>query len=195
MKTPIEDKKCTTPRFRASFVSVAKPRVFQGESDGKFACTMLFNPDEVDLSTMEKCAEVAATEKWGPKPKWPKNLRMPFRDGSEKAQLQGYEGTIFVTATSKQRPGLVDKKLQPILDPEEFYSGAYGRATVIAFAYETKGNRGVSFALQNIQKLDDGEAFTGRRKAEDDFEAVEDSSDDQANYESDDDVSEESMGL
>lgn len=170
--------------FRASFVSVFEHRKIQGESDGKYAVTMLF-PKDTDLTPLKKIYLAAATEKWGPKPKWPKDMQNPFRDGNEKTQFQGYENHIFVTATSKQRPGVVDKNLQPIIDPEEFYSGCYARATVIAFAYDVKGKKGVSFALQNIQKLKDGEAFTGRRKAEDDFEVVEDNSNDADSYESD----------
>jgi len=42
---------------------------------------------------------------------------------------------------------------------------------VRAFAYENK-SKGIAFGLQNIQKLGDGEPFSGRVKAADDFEPV-----------------------
>ena len=37
------------------------------------------------------------------------------------------------------------------------------------FAYNTNGSRGVSAALQNLQKLEDGEPLGGKRRPEDDF--------------------------
>ena len=61
-----------------------------------------------------------------------------------------------------------------ITDHAEVYSGCKVRATLSVFAYEKAGNRGVSFGLNNVQKLDDGERLDGRLKAEDDFGAIED---------------------
>lgn len=181
-KKGIEDKKCRTPEFRASFPHVFKAHTgFEGQ-EAKFSIVMLFDK-KVDLKDLKRAAFAAATDKWGPKEKWPKNLRLPFRDGSDKSDLQGYENTIYVTATTKQRPGVVDQKLTPIAeDDQAFYAGCYARATLIAFAYDKAGNRGVSFSLQNIQKLRDGDPFSGRKKAEDEFESVEDGSDDASAY-------------
>lgn len=181
-KKSVEEKKCKTPEFRASFPHVFKPHTgFEGQ-EAKFSVVMLFDK-KTDLKELKRAAFNAATEKWGPKDKWPKNFRLPFRDGSEKSDLQGYENTIYVTATTKQRPGVVDQKLVPITEEDQsFYAGCYARATLIAFAYDKAGNRGVSFSLQNIQKLRDGEAFSGRKKAEDEFESVEDSSEDASSY-------------
>jgi len=34
------------------------------------------------------------------------------------------------------------------------------------------GKHGVSFGLQNLQKMNDGEPFSGKTKAEDDFESI-----------------------
>lgn len=180
-KMSIEDKKCVTPIFRASFPSVFTPKSFKGQ-DAKYSLVMLFDPD-VDLSPLKKCAENAAIEKWGAdKKKWPKVMKTPFRDGDEKPDTPGYESKIFVTASSKKRPGLVDRKRQPILSEEDFYAGCYARAEVIAFAYDEAGNRGVSFSLQNIQKAKDGEEFSGRKKPEQVFTDIDDGSDDSENY-------------
>lgn len=75
---------------------------------------------------------------------------------------------MFATASSKQRPGLVDRNKQPILTEEEFYPGCWARATVTAYSYDNVG-KGVAFGLHNIQKLGDDENFTGRVAAEEDF--------------------------
>lgn len=195
-KMPIEKKKCTTPEFRVSFPHVFKKHQFEN-NEPKYMITMLF-PKSTDLKELKRAVHNAATEKWGlDKTKWPKKLKMPFRDGEEKEELMGYAGNIFVAASSKQKPGVIgNKKVDgafPQLTEEDgtFYAGCYARATLIAFAYDTMGNRGVAFALQNLQKLRDGEQFSGRKKAEDEFDEIEDGSDNEENYESSDESSDE----
>jgi len=200
-KNNIENKRVLTHEFRVSFPNVITPKGFE-DQEPKYSLVMLFDK-KTDLSkpamnkkgqalsaSMRGAALAAASEKWGnDQKKWPKNLKMPFRDGSERADTAGYDGTIFVTASSKIQPGLVNQQRQPILNEKDFYAGCYARAEVIAFAYDKAGNKGVSFSLQNIQKTRDGDAFSGRRNAEDVFDAVEDldgeSSDD--SYEEDQD--------
>ena len=83
--------------------------------------------------------------------------------------LDGYAGTVFIAATSKQQPGVVSANLKPIIVRDDLYAGCYCRASVTAFAYDKAGNKGVSFGLQNIMKTRDGESVSGRSRAEDDF--------------------------
>lgn len=178
-------KKVLTPEFRVSFPAVFKAKSFEGQ-EPKYSITMLFDK-KADLTGLKKAIQAAAVEKWGEdKAKWPKNLRTPLRDGDEK-ELDGYAGHYFVNASSKQKPGLVNQKVEPIISEDDFYAGCYARATLQAFAYDTAGNKGVSFGLQNIQKLRDGDTFSGRRRPSDEFTAVEDGSDDASNYENQDD--------
>ncbi len=117
----------------------------------------------------------AAVEAKFPDPtKRPKNLKNPLRDGDEdKPDTDGYAGHFFATARSKMKPGLVDANVKPIISQDLFYAGCYARATVTAFYYDKAGNKGVALSLQNVQKLRDGEPFSGRSKAEDDFGPVE----------------------
>lgn len=176
----IELKKVVTPEFRVSFPAIFEPKSFEGQ-EAKYSTVMLF-PKKTDLTSLKLAVKNAAEEKWGPREKWPKGLRMPFRDGDEKADREGYEGMIFVSATSKLQPGLVGADLQPILNPRDFYAGCYARAEIIAFAYDKVGNRGVSFSLQNIQKLRDGASFSGRKDASEVFGIVADTSDDAESY-------------
>ena len=58
-----------------------------------------------------------------------------------------------------------------ITDPDEVYAGAIVRASVTSFSYDVSGNKGVSFALNNVQKIRDGERLDGRARAQDDFQA------------------------
>ena len=191
----IEKKKCITPEFRISFPNLFEPKSFKN-GEPKCSLTMLF-PKTTDLAqpaqkgkdgkpigiSLKHAVYNAAVEKWGPKEKWPEGLRLPFRDGNKKSELEGYADTIFCTASSKRRPGVVNPDRTKVINPEEVYAGCYCRAEVIAFAYDTAGNKGVGLSLQNVQKLRDGEEFSGRKKAEDVFDAViEVGADDPANY-------------
>ena len=137
--------KIITPKFRASFVNVFEAREnLQGKK--KYSLVMLFDK-EADLSPLRALLKEVAVDKWGDKLT---GIKTPFRDGNEKS-YEGYEDKTYATASAMQKPGLVDDKLQGIIDPGEFYSGCYARATITAFAWEYMGKKGVSFGLQNIQ--------------------------------------------
>lgn len=187
-KVDLAQKKCITPEFRLSFPALAKPVSYQGQ-DAKYSIVMLFRK-KTDITALKRIVKVALEEQWGSdKAKWPKGLKMPFRDGDEKDDTVGYADTIFCTAKSKEsaQPGMVDARNQPVIDVEKtFYAGCYCRAEIIAYAFDVSGNKGVGFSLQNIQKLKEGEKFSGRKNAEDVFEAVEDAGDDEDNYDDED---------
>ena len=76
---------------------------------------------------------------------------------------------LFLNANSTQKPGIVDKDLNEILDPDEVYSGCYGRASITFYPYNNSSN-GIAAALNNVQKLADGDRLGGARAtAEEDF--------------------------
>lgn len=173
-----------TPEFRVSFPAVFEARAAAEGQEKKFSVTMLFRVAEteaskkagekvVSIQPLVDAARAVIVEKFGPdKAKWPAGLRLPFRKGTEK-DYDGYdEGIIFVRCSSKLRPGVVDQKVQPIIDPNEFYGGCYAYATVSPYWYDKAGNKGISFGLRNIQKSRDGEPFSGRNKPENDFDAI-----------------------
>lgn len=176
----MSSRKIVTPEFRVSFPSVFQPTSFEEGSDKKFEITMLF-PKETDLKALKELAREIAKEKWGEK--FPKNMRKLFRDGDEKSELPGYSGHIFVKAISNYRPGLIDKKGLKIVSndfqsegkevsQEEFYAGCWARAALTAYAYGGPGTKftpGVSFNLNNLQKMRDDEPFGNRSNACEDF--------------------------
>jgi len=164
-----------TPTFRVSFPSVFQARKVSDQNaaeEPKFRITMLFKKTD-DISTLKAAVKAAGIAKWGPDMnKWPKKLMLPFRDGAEK-DFDGYgPDVIFVGASSKQKPAVVDQSVQAIIDPSEFYGGCYARATVNAFTWEFMGKAGISFGLGNIQKVKDGDSFSGKSKPENDFDSI-----------------------
>ena len=171
-----------TPEFRVAFPSVFSARRNDLNGKDEYSIVALF-PLGADLSALEAVALSALKTKFGDdQKKWPEKLRTPFRDQGDRAKKNddgtvnlpsGYvKGAKYLTLRSNQQPGLIDGKKNEIIDQSDFYGGCWARATINAYAYDTKGNRGVSFGLGNIQKLRDDDPFGNRTKATDDFSAV-----------------------
>ncbi len=162
-----------SPVGRVSFPDAYKPRKMEGsDGDPKYAVTLLFD-DGADLAEMKAAAAAAAKEKFGDKVK---GLRSPFRAGDDK-EYDGYAGKTYVRFSSPQAPAVVDGRKQPITEASgRFYAGCFARVSWTCYAYDKGGNRGVAFGLGNIQKTGDGEPFSSRTTADDDFDEVDDGS-------------------
>lgn len=175
-------KKITTPHFRVSFPSIFQASSAPGSEKKHFSVVAIFDkkklqsdPESARLfAEMKKAMADCAREEWADKT--PKDLKNPFRDGSEK-ETPGYgPDTIFITFKTEEkngRPGLVDQNMQRIISEADFYPGCYAHATVNAYAWTYMGKSGISFGLQNLQKVADGEPLGGgRSRAEDDFSVM-----------------------
>lgn len=172
--------KCVTGKVRFSYVNIFKSRAFREGQEAKYSiCLLIPKGDEKSLKKIRAAIDAAVQEgiasKWGGKK--PKNLRLPLRDGDDERadEAEEYAGMFFMNANSNTKPGIVDKDLNEILDPDEVYSGCWGRASVNFFAYDSNGNRGIGCGLNNIQKLKDDERLgAARASAEDDFGDLDD---------------------
>ena len=168
-----------TPKFRVSFPDVFRPGKADDSGKQKYGVTMLFEPG-ADLTALKAEAMRAGKEKWGAdETKWPKGWKNPFKEQGDKSYDGYVAGGKYISAKSSQKPGLVNTKNEDIIDESEFYAGCYARATVKAFAYEARNasgaviSRGIGFGLHNIQKLGDGDPFSGRIAASKEFTPVE----------------------
>ncbi len=102
-------------------------------------------------------------------------IKTPLHDGDiERLGDPLYAGCFFINASSTSAPGIVDINRSLILDQYEVYSGVYGRASISFYAYNNAGNRGIACALNNLQKIRDGEPLGNKASAEDDFALDED---------------------
>ena len=168
-----------SPIGTISFPHVFTPRAPSPGAEERYSVSVIFDETaqkSPEYQEMKKAAMQAAIDKWGNKAKdMIKNgqLRMPFRDASEKSKYQGYEdGKIFINAWSKQKPDVIDGRLQDVV-PSDLYPGCLGRITYNAFAYENSGNRGVSFGLNNLQISDfTTDRLDGKVKGKDDFDQL-----------------------
>ena len=172
--------KIVTGKVSFSSPNVIEPQSVNG-SVPKYSVSLLIPKcDKKTLDKINQAIQVANKEgvsKLGGK--IPAHLKTPLRDGDlDRPDDEAYANSYFINANSKVKPGIVDKDLQAIMDPTELYSGCYGRASIVFYAYNANGNKGIAAGLQNLQKLEDGEPLGGISRPEDDFEAVDDDAED-----------------
>ena len=168
--------KVVTGKVRFSYVNIFKSRAFQADQDAKFSiCLLIPKEDKATLKKIKAAIDEAIQEgissKWNGKK--PANVKLPLRDGDEERadEAPEYEGMMFLNANSTQKPGIVDKDLNEILDPDEVYSGCWGRASINFYPFSVNGNKGIGVGLNNVQKLKDGEHLgAARASAESDYD-------------------------
>ena len=171
--------KLVTGKARLSYAHLFKPQAGISGGEEKYSVSLVIpKEDKETVGKIERAIEKATKEgvsRHGAKFGKSANFRIPLRDGdTDKPDDPAYKNSYFLNVNSKTKPGVVDKDVNPILDPTEVYSGCYGRASIVAFPYSVNGSTGISFALHNIQKLEDGEPLGGKARAQDDFSAFED---------------------
>lgn len=169
-----------TPIGVLSFPSLFSPRPRAPGGDPVYQCSLLFDQAaqrDPAFAALRRAAAAEIDDKNGPGKSQDKQfmagVRSPFRPCGEKA-YKGYdiEGGVFISPWTKSKPGLVDAQLNEIMVPEDIWAGQLARATVSPFWYHQAGNRGISFALNNLQICRaDGERLDGRRAARQDFDA------------------------
>lgn len=175
-------KKLITSQAILSYPHLDEPQApINGQGKAKYSASLVFLQG-TDLAPFNEAIVEAAVEKFG------QGAIAKLKSGALKspirtdAEAKGYpEGSVFINIRSEQQPGLVflwpdPKTNKAAICPqdkitEEFYAGALIRGSITAFAYDTNGNKGVSFGMNNLQKLGNGPRLDGRKAAEDEFEA------------------------
>ena len=161
-----------TPLATLSFPHLFTPDEF-GDTP-KYSATFVFDADAQntdEFQALKDAAAAAAKERFGAKAS---KAKSPFIDCDTD---DGWpEGSVQIRCRSTSAPQVVGKlrdgdtgKLIPITDEEAVYGGCKVYGAVSAFAYDTNGNRGVSFALVGVQKWDDGERLGGGGGSVDDI--------------------------
>jgi hypothetical protein len=161
--------KLITPEFRGSFVTVMQPKAFSPDQAAKYSIVVALPKDEKFFADLDAAIQAAAMEKWG---EIPKKLKTFLKDGDEEDEKYDWAGKTVFTASNKSQPGIVVRTEQGLVEPmndEDIYSGAFYRVSVRPYAYEYNKTKGVAISLDNVMKTKDGEKFTSRTKAKEDF--------------------------
>lgn len=172
--------KVTTGKVRLSYAHLFEPYAKEGNTP-KYSVSLII--PKTDIDTLKAIKDAVNEAKENGKTKWggkiPTELKTPLKDGDEeKPDDEAYANSYFLNAYNKSKPGIVDQKVQPIMDATELYSGCYARLTLNFYPFSVSGSKGIAASLGNVQKLAEGEPLGGFTRAEDDFDSVEEESED-----------------
>ena len=144
-----------------------EPRVAKGAPSDAVPTYQLVAllPPSFDLGPLHQLALTAAESMFGSDAKKliaAGAIKNPFRSQLEQA-AKGKMGfsddpnAKYINVKSEMQPGVVDQKLQPILDPSKIHGGVICNVQVNAFPWNhPTGGKGLSFGLQNVQLVRDG---------------------------------------
>ncbi len=169
--------KVVTGKVRFSYCNLFEAKAPVDGGDPKYSVTLLI--PKTDTATLAKIQEAVndAREAFCRKngaSSLPANPITPLHDGDGVKPNSGEpygpecKGHYVISVSSKQRPVIVDRDRQEILDSTEVYSGCYGRATINFYGYSNK-KKGIGAGLLSVQKLSDGDPF-GTVGSADDFD-------------------------
>lgn len=153
---------------RMAFPYIFEPRRNDDTGVEKFELTLLIKPEHACVKTYAAECLKLATEKFGGEQKAHAVLqaRPIFKRGDERDNPpDGYAGNYYLTLRSKTMPDFYssDRKRLTLAQAKElFYAGCMVNVLSSPWAYDAKGNRGVSHELLSIQFAGHGDAFSGR---------------------------------
>jgi hypothetical protein len=160
-----------TGNVRLSYAHIWEPKSVNG-SDPKYSVSIIIpKSDTRTVTAIQNAIEAAKEEgktKFGAR-FLPVN-KIPLHDGDiERPSDEAYKNAYFVNCNSKERPQIVDEKLNTILNHEEVYSGCYARVSIGFYPFSVNVNKGIAAGLGHIQKIADGEPLSSRPSADEDF--------------------------
>lgn len=160
---------------RISFANIWEPKGINGGEEKYSVSCIIPKSDKKTLAkihgAIEAAKEVGMSRKFGGK--IPQNLRTPLHDGDiDRPDDEAYKDAMYLNANSKDAPQIVDRKVQPIVDPMECGSGDFCNVSLNFYAYSAGGNRGIGVGLGNIQLIKNGARLAGRTSASSDFSVV-----------------------
>lgn len=177
----VKERTIVLPPARGAFVNIVKPRQkkTQAGTAESYEMVLLFPPG-ADLSGLKKAAALAVGEEF------PKGLPNEFNKNLEPADKYKYDGFLpgwtRLSVSSKKQPGLVDAKLQRVIEETDVFSGRWYNVQVRVYAYgadDPLKKKGLGCELLNVQLAPTpagmpDNMFGNSVKAEDAFQAVAD---------------------
>lgn len=176
MSTTISDV-----RFSYASLFQPKPPINNPNGEPKYSTTVLVPKTNVQAKAMidaaiQEAVNAGVGTKWnGQRPPQPA-ICVHDGDGVRPSDGMPYgeecKGCWVFTASSKQRPFVVDASVQPIMDPREVYSGMWGNVNVNFYAYNQAGKKGIGCGLNGVQKTRDDTPLSAHVTAEEAFKPV-----------------------
>ena len=176
--------------IRLAFPALFTPEAFAQGDKPKFKSIMIIDPKEQKALVDQIKANMTAVakEKWGAKAD--ANMKaitskgnLCLQDGADKSDYDGFDGMLYISASSDSRPLLLDANKAPLVEEDgKPYAGCYANVSIDLWAMDNQYGKRVCAQLRGVQFVKDGEAFGGGGTADadefDELEATEENVDD-----------------
>lgn len=167
-------------KFTLKNVRLAFPNLFRpSEQFDNFGAQLIIEKGSANAKAIGNAIDEAAKAKWGAKAdsivkQLKSGNKICFIDGDTKAEYEGFEGNMALSATNRQRPTVVDKDRSPLTEADGVvYAGCYVNASVDIWAQDNQWGKRINASLRGVQFVRDGDAFAGGGVAsEDEFEDI-----------------------
>ncbi len=161
-----------TPIGIVSYPKLFVPEQVLGQGEKKFQVALIFEVNDPGLAVLKAEAGRVANEFF--KGNIPAKFKSPFIDGNT-LDDPASKGKIVIRFSCKEDrpPQVIGPDKKPITQQSGLiYPGCLGRVSTKCYGYDTAGNKGVAFGLNNFQKTGDGPRIDGRKSADEEFDAV-----------------------
>lgn len=165
---------------RLSFANALfEPQQVQGQGEKKFSASFLFPANHPVVAQLKAAFQKLATEKWGAKAgetfaALKAGDKLCLHDGDAKPNYEGYKGNLFLNASNKIKPLVIDGNKSPLdASSGKPYSGCYVNGVVELWVQDNKFGKRINASLMGVQFLRDGARLSGGGVASaDDFQAI-----------------------
>lgn len=147
---------------RLSFPSLWKERKYAPtDAKGAYSATFILDKkvNAKEIAEIKRAIDTLVRETF--KGKHPGARNICLRDGSEKAETDGYgDGVMFVSARTDKRPQVVNRDLTPLTEEDgKPYAGCYVYGTIEVWAQDNSYGKRINAKLRTVQFYKDGPAF------------------------------------
>lgn len=170
---------------RAAFLKIWTAEFVNGGDVATFGSSFLLDPKDPQVKKIEEAMAAVAKEKWGAKSdaimkEMKAGGKLALKNGDSKASYEGFDGMMFISATSKTRPLALNRDKSPLTEADGvLYSGCYVNVSLELWAQDNSWGKRINAQLGGVQYFGPGDAFSGGGSAadEDDFDELADGAD------------------
>jgi hypothetical protein len=162
---------------RLSFPQLFEAKTVNGEGKPAFSASFLIDPKDPQVAVINNAINAVAAEKWGAKAEaMIKTIRAAdktcLHSGDLKANYDGFEGMLYVSARNAIKPLVVDTNRSPLTEQDgKPYAGCYVNVSLELWPQDNNYGKRINATLMGVQFYKDGESFVGGGVAsEDDFD-------------------------
>ena len=152
---------------RLSFPQLFEAKTVNGEGKPAFSAAFLISPKDPQIAMINTAITTVAAEKWGAKADAIlKTIRAAdktcLHSGDLKANYDGFEGMMYISARNPLKPSVVDTNRSPLVAEDgRPYAGCYVNAVLELWTQDNNYGKRVNATLMGVQFYKDGESFVG----------------------------------